>query len=345
MSTFRNIIARRRPMSKPDEPSEQSALFSLDDIAATDKPEPQFGPGASDGTLEPPDEIRPPSHVTSRPLSAPPPLPDLPRLEMEPPRPTMGDEMLYPAPQAEEEPQEPELEPEIANPSARRKIWDLDFDDDAEDEDVAESAPAAPSVAPQVPEIAPDVPEIAPDVPQMAPDVSQMAPKIEAPMPVVPTTKLGGRVKTRLLGFHSDDDMRDAFSAKKAVPTAQSIKCPVGWVVVVDGPGYGSSFALAAGLSTVGRGADQTVSLDFGDDSISRDNHASIAYDEEENQVLIGHGGKSNLVRLNGKALVSTEELRNGDQIRIGKTTLRFVALCGPDFSWSEQDAEAGADD
>jgi len=34
----------------------------------------------------------------------------------------------------------------------------------------------------------------------------------------------------------------------------------------------------------------------------------------------------------------------DGDEIRIGKTTLRFVALCGPGFIWGADPEEEGAD-
>ncbi|MGV6847871.1 MAG: FHA domain-containing protein [Marinibacterium sp.] len=165
-----------------------------------------------------------------------------------------------------------------------------------------------------------------------------------APLPDVsagPVTTPGGRVKTRLLGFHSDDLNQNLFDEPATPPAQTSTRFPIGWIVVVDGPGRGASFALTSGLSKIGRGTDQTVTLDFGDASISRDNHAAIAFDEEENTAFIGHGGKSNIVRLNGKPLLTTEELHDADLIRIGKTTLRYVMLCGPDFRWA---AEADED-
>jgi pSer/pThr/pTyr-binding forkhead associated (FHA) protein len=84
----------------------------------------------------------------------------------------------------------------------------------------------------------------------------------------------------------------------------------------------------------IGRGDDQVIRLDFGDNSISRNNHAAVAYDEEQNKFYIGHGGKSNIIRRNARPVLSTEELHHADLIRIGETTLRFVALCGSDFKW-----------
>lgn len=152
-----------------------------------------------------------------------------------------------------------------------------------------------------------------------------------------------GRVKTRLLGFQSEDQTpRDMFEsstkfadASSASALAPQVTFPAGWIVVVDGPGRGSCFSLHVGVSQIGRGEDQAVRLDFGDTSISRNNHAAVAYDDEQGKFFLGHGGKSNLVRLNGMPVLSTEEMSNNDEIRIGETTLKFVALCGENFTWS----------
>jgi hypothetical protein len=145
-----------------------------------------------------------------------------------------------------------------------------------------------------------------------------------------------GRVKTRMLGFQPDAQApKDVFeeTAEKAVAT-EAAHFPAGWIVVVAGPGRGASFTLHNGVSQIGRGEDQGVRLDFGDTSISRNNHAAVAYDDEQGKFFLGHGGKSNLVRLNGRPVLSTEEMSNGDQIRIGETTLKFIALCGEEFTW-----------
>lgn len=153
------------------------------------------------------------------------------------------------------------------------------------------------------------------------------------------------RTKTRLIGFeHSDGDVVDLFNdVPAAKPAAKSVQFPVGWVVITEGPGRGECIALMAGMSQIGRGEDQAVKLDFGDNSISRANHATIVYDTDSKDFLLGHGGKSNIVRLNDKPLISTERLNSGDVIRIGETVLRFVALCGPTFSWT--DGTSGEDE
>ena len=98
-------------------------------------------------------------------------------------------------------------------------------------------------------------------------------------------------------------------------------------------------------MSQIGRGEDQSVQLDFGDNSISRSNHAAIVYDPEEKEFTLGHGGKSNIVRLNDKPLISNETLKTGDTMRIGETVLRFVALCDENFNWDEKDADGEDED
>jgi hypothetical protein len=95
------------------------------------------------------------------------------------------------------------------------------------------------------------------------------------------------------------------------------------------------------GMNSIGRDPGQRISLSFGDDSISREEHAYIAYDEEQRQFYLQHGGKANLVRLGGRPVLAPTELNPYDLIRIGKTTLRFVPLCGPHFAWGDDLGDA----
>lgn len=175
------------------------------------------------------------------------------------------------------------------------------------------------------------------ELPQTAPDLPTRAPAAAPAAEAARSPGRARRTKTRLIGFEkSDGDVVDLFNdSPKAVKTPR-VQFPVGWLVVTEGPGRGECFALMSGMSQIGRGEDQAVKLDFGDNSISRSNHAAIVYDPDNKEFLLGHGGKSNIVRLNNKPLISNEPLQSGDVMRIGETVLRFVALCGPTFNWSE---------
>jgi hypothetical protein len=162
------------------------------------------------------------------------------------------------------------------------------------------------------------------------------------------------RTRTRILGFEMqpsavvplfDEGEKPAITGAPVAPGQGHVMFPTGWLVVKSGPGRGAAFALGQGVSQIGRGADQTVALDFGDMAISRVAHALVAYDGATHQFHIGHGGKSNLVRLNGKPLLATEPLADGDEIQIGETTLVLKVLCTPAFNWSADAAGGDGDD
>lgn len=208
---------------------------------------------------------------------------------------------------------------DVAPPSAPAvNIWDLEDDDagTALPEPTAAAAPAAQVVEPAV--------------------ASAAAARSPA---------RSRRTKTRLIGFDkSDGDVVDLFNDAPAATATKSVRFPVGWIVVSEGPGRGESFSLLAGMSQIGRGEDQAVQLDFGDNSISRSNHAAIVYDTNTKEFLLGHGGKSNIVRLDDKPLISNETLKTGDLIRIGETVLRFVALCDGSFDWDNGTNEEDED-
>jgi hypothetical protein len=171
------------------------------------------------------------------------------------------------------------------------------------------------------------------DLPPMS-SLEEIRPSAPAPTKAPSRAR---RTKTRLIGFESSrTGVVDLFdSSPVAAPTVRA-KFPVGWAIVVSGPGRGECFTLASGMSQIGRGEDQAIQLDFGDNAVSRTNHAAIVYDAETQSFLLGHGGKSNIVRLNDKPVISNEAIKDGDMIRIGETTLRFTPLCSPEFNWGD---------
>ncbi|WP_149587487.1 FHA domain-containing protein [Tabrizicola flagellatus] len=160
------------------------------------------------------------------------------------------------------------------------------------------------------------------------------------------------RTKTRVLGFEPQPaSVVPLFDEGRMDNTIEPgdksgvVMYPTGWLVIKAGPGRGAAFPVMRGVSQIGRGSDQTIALDFGDMAISRQHHAAIAYDPMTHQFHLGHGGKSNLVRLNGKPLLSTAVVGDGDEIQIGETTLVLKVLCTADFNWSAVDSEGDADD
>ena len=116
---------------------------------------------------------------------------------------------------------------------------------------------------------------------------------------------------------------------------------PVGWLVIVGGPGKGRVATLGMGVNSIGRDRTERVSLDYGDAMISRTNHGAVTYDPRGRKFYVQHGGGTNLTYVNDEPVLAPRELEPLTHVQMGNTVLRFVPLCGVDFSW---DDEAGGD-
>ena len=109
-----------------------------------------------------------------------------------------------------------------------------------------------------------------------------------------------------------------------------------GWLVIVAGKGSGNFVKIGHGQNSIGRGPDSRAQLDYGDNHISRSRHAVITYDALGRMFYVQQGDGKNLTYLDDKPVLTPTVLENGSEITMGQTRLRFVALCGPDFSWPE---------
>lgn len=107
-----------------------------------------------------------------------------------------------------------------------------------------------------------------------------------------------------------------------------------GWLVVVDGLGFGSDLPIRHGLNKIGRVAGDIV-INFGDESISREKHAFLAYDQEEKIFVIFSGEGRNLLKVNNNLVLDSKVLVAYDEIKIGSTTLLFKPFCNEVFNWS----------
>ncbi|MBR4018965.1 MAG: FHA domain-containing protein, partial [Clostridia bacterium] len=114
----------------------------------------------------------------------------------------------------------------------------------------------------------------------------------------------------------------------------EGINPVVGWLVCVEGPAKGNDYKIHAGYNYIGRDTGDIAIK--GDQQISRQNHAMVAYDESDRAYYVGPSAGRNLIKVNGKTVLNPVELKSFDKISIGATKLVFVALCGEQFSWSE---------
>ena len=104
--------------------------------------------------------------------------------------------------------------------------------------------------------------------------------------------------------------------------------------MVIDGPGKGQAIKLGFGMNNIGRSSQARAALDFGDEEISRQDHASVTYDPKGNKFYLQHGGGINLTYVGDSPVLQPVELKGREHILIGNTKLMFVPFCGPEFVW-----------
>ena len=94
-------------------------------------------------------------------------------------------------------------------------------------------------------------------------------------------------------------------------------------LVVIEGPGQGADFPLTEALVSFGR--DDTCTHQILDALVSR-KHLQVRRDENLGKHVAGDYRSANGVFVNGKQVVLDVALSDGDRIKIGNTTLMYLA-------------------
>ncbi len=156
-----------------------------------------------------------------------------------------------------------------------------------------------------------------------------------------PTRKMGksrlvssaGDEKTRLVGGRRKQADRDRL--QEQANKADAMDDPVvGWLVIIQGPGKGRSLKLGYGANSIGRGETNRISLNFGDDQISREQHTTVTYDPRGKKFYVQQGSGTNLTYLDDQPVLMPTELSARNDITLGNTVVRFVPFCGEAFDW-----------
>lgn len=130
---------------------------------------------------------------------------------------------------------------------------------------------------------------------------------------------------------------RQTSDSSAAPPHADAMDDPpVGWLVVVQGPGQGRVATIGNGVNTIGRDHTERICLDFGDTLISRQRHALITYDPKSKIFYVQQGDGKNLIYIGDAPVLVPTELEEFSTIQMGETVLLFVPLCGERFDWTE---------
>ena len=115
-----------------------------------------------------------------------------------------------------------------------------------------------------------------------------------------------------------------------------NIEPVVGWLACISGPEKGKSYQLWAKINTIGRSDSMDVCIRE-DPTISKENHARLAYDPKHNGFQIIPGQSVNNIYLNDEPLYIPMKISAFDTVELGDTKLIFVPLCCDKFQWETE--------
>ena len=110
----------------------------------------------------------------------------------------------------------------------------------------------------------------------------------------------------------------------------------VGWLACIAGVEQGRDYRIYGKNNTIGR-SDKNDLVMKGDTTISRENHARIAYDPKHNDFHIIPGESTNAIYVNDEPVYVPTTLNDRDVLEIGESKFMFVALCNENFNWKDQ--------
>jgi len=156
-------------------------------------------------------------------------------------------------------------------------------------------------------------------------------------MPAVPVGDVGKTapvgVTAPVWGTGGGAPSADNERTQAAIKEKIGLDPVVGWLVCLEGKDKGRDYRMHADNNFIGRAENMDIVI-RNDDTVSRTNHAIISYDARDRAYYFAQGSGRGIVRVNGRAVLSTAELKAHDTIEIGNTKLMFVPLCGEVFNW-----------
>ena len=133
----------------------------------------------------------------------------------------------------------------------------------------------------------------------------------------------GGLAKTRIEGQPTTTKVETSPVRKTVVIGEKPKGAVVGWFVALNGVQQGEDFRVREGQQVLGSARDCEIILD--DPTISS-RHASLKH--REGRFFLTDLDSTNGTFLNdGTTTIAREEIKDNDQVRLGKLTLKFKCL------------------
>ena len=109
----------------------------------------------------------------------------------------------------------------------------------------------------------------------------------------------------------------------------------VGWLVCLEGGEKGKDFRIYGRNNTIGRSEKMDICIKC-DQTISRENHARLAYDEKHNAFHLIPAESTNTIYLNDEPVYVPAKLKARDIIELGECKFMFVPLCDETLNWKD---------
>lgn len=109
----------------------------------------------------------------------------------------------------------------------------------------------------------------------------------------------------------------------------------VGWLVCIDGEDKGKDYRVEAKNNTIGRSEKMDITIK-GDNTVSRENHARLAYDVKHNAFHLIPAENVNSIYVNDEPVYIPTKLEAFDLIEFGESKFLFVPLCTEKFNWQD---------
>ena len=109
----------------------------------------------------------------------------------------------------------------------------------------------------------------------------------------------------------------------------------VGWLVCIDGAEKGKDYRIEARNNSIGRGDKMDICIK-GDNTISRENQAHLAYDSKHNAFHLIPSDSTNPIYINDQPVYVPTKLGNADLIEMGQSKFLFIPLCTDLFNWQD---------
>lgn len=135
--------------------------------------------------------------------------------------------------------------------------------------------------------------------------------------------------------YRRKEEEDDAGKTVGVFQKSMKLEPVVGWLVCIEGPDKGKDFRVYARNNTIGRSEKMDICIK-GDATISRENHARLAYDEKHNNFHLIPAESTNNIYLNDEPVYIPTQLNAYDEIELGDSRFTFVPLCNEKFTWRD---------